>query len=74
MVIGKVITRELVIQALRIVGVLAKLLEYSWGGNDIRWELEPLGSNQVLPVDVRQREDVLLLMDVLLSQLEADLA
>lgn len=28
----------------------------------------------VLPVDVRQREDVLLLMDVLLSQLEADLA
>ena len=20
------------------------LLEYSWGGNDIRWELEPLGS------------------------------
>ena len=21
-----------------------KLLEYSWGGNDMRWELEPLGS------------------------------
>jgi uncharacterized protein YndB with AHSA1/START domain len=21
-----------------------KLLEYNWGGNDIRWELEPLGS------------------------------
>ena len=21
-----------------------RLLEYSWGGNDIRWELEPLGS------------------------------
>ena len=21
-----------------------KLLEYGWGGNDIRWELEPLGS------------------------------
>ena len=21
-----------------------KLLEYSWGGNDLRWELEPLGS------------------------------
>lgn len=28
----------------------------------------------VLPVDVRQREDVVLLMDVLLSQMEADLA
>ncbi len=22
----------------------ARLLEYSWGGNDLRWELEPLGS------------------------------
>src|SRR5262245_24331363 len=22
----------------------SRLLEYSWGGNDIRWELEPLGS------------------------------
>ena len=22
----------------------AKLLEYQWGGNDIRWQLEPLGS------------------------------
>jgi len=21
-----------------------RLLEYSWGGNDLRWELEPLGS------------------------------
>ncbi|HSU19804.1 MAG TPA: SRPBCC family protein [Acidobacteriaceae bacterium] len=21
-----------------------KVLEYSWGGNDVRWELEPLGS------------------------------
>jgi uncharacterized protein YndB with AHSA1/START domain len=21
-----------------------KLLEYSWGGNDLRWELEPVGS------------------------------
>src|SRR5215467_12223285 len=21
-----------------------RLLEYNWGGNDIRWELEPLGS------------------------------
>ena len=22
-----------------------RLLEYSWGGNDLRWELEPLGDN-----------------------------
>jgi uncharacterized protein YndB with AHSA1/START domain len=22
----------------------SRLLEYSWGGNDIRWELEPLGT------------------------------
>src|SRR5262245_56161160 len=22
----------------------SRLLEYSWGGNDIRWELEPLGN------------------------------
>src|SRR5258708_9105940 len=22
----------------------AKLLEYQWGGNDIRWQLQPLGS------------------------------
>jgi hypothetical protein len=25
-------------------GPLMRLLEYTWGGNDLRWELEPLGS------------------------------
>ena len=34
-----------------------KLLEYSWGGNDIRWELEPLGSGTrlTLPHNIDRR-------------------
>ncbi len=44
-----------------------KLLEYSWGGNDLRWELEPLGSGTRLTlwhnIDRRYISSVILLKE-----------